>query len=109
VAPISALQIEVSSSSSSFRCYSKSDLHPKFSPWTPDIKENGILDTCRELGISIVAYSPLGRGMLTGAIKTPDDFAENDIRRSHPRFQGEAFKEVRQSCHYIITSANRSL
>lgn len=36
----------------------------QFSPWTPDIKENGILDTCRELGISIVAYSPLGRGKL---------------------------------------------
>ncbi|PVF96488.1 Aldo/keto reductase [Serendipita vermifera] len=74
VVPISALQVE-------------------FSPWTPDIKENGILDTCRELGISIVAYSPLGRGFLTGAYKSPDDFPANDIRRTHPRFQGEAFKE----------------
>ncbi|KIM25517.1 hypothetical protein M408DRAFT_331083 [Serendipita vermifera MAFF 305830] len=74
VTPISALQIE-------------------FSPWTPDIRENGILDTCRELGIAIVAYSPLGRGFLTGAYKSIDDLEEGDIRRSNPRFQGEAFKE----------------
>ncbi|KAH8928585.1 Aldo/keto reductase [Atractiella rhizophila] len=74
VAKISALQIE-------------------FSPWTPDIKWNGILDTCRELGIAIVAYSPLGRGFLTGAIKSPSDFDADDFRASIPRFQGEAFKE----------------
>ncbi|KAG8755311.1 hypothetical protein FRC14_004153 [Serendipita sp. 396] len=74
VTPISAVQIE-------------------FSPWTPDIRDNGILDTCRELGIAIVAYSPLGRGFLTGAYKTPEDFEEGDFRRSNPRFQGEAFKE----------------
>ncbi|KIM25550.1 hypothetical protein M408DRAFT_208267 [Serendipita vermifera MAFF 305830] len=74
ITPISALQIE-------------------FSPWTPDIKENGILEVCRELGISIVAYSPLGRGFLTGAYKSPADFEEGDYRRITPRFQGEAFKE----------------
>ncbi|HWP35834.1 MAG TPA: aldo/keto reductase [Thermodesulfobacteriota bacterium] len=50
------------------------------------------LPTCRELGISLVAYSPLGRGFLTGAIRTPDDLAENDRRREHPRFQGENFE-----------------
>ncbi|PVF96487.1 Aldo/keto reductase [Serendipita vermifera] len=64
-----------------------------FSPFTPDIKENGTLDVCRELGISIVAYSPLGRGFLTGAYKSPDDFEEGDWRKENPRFTGEAFKE----------------
>lgn len=66
----------------------------QFSPWTPDIRSNGILDTCRELGIAIVAYSPLGRGFLTGAYKKPEDFEEGDFRRNNPRFQGENFNEV---------------
>jgi len=70
-----------------------SALQIEFSPWTPDIRENGILDTCRELGISIVAYSPLGRGFLTGAYKSPEDFEPGDFRRWNPRLQGEAFKE----------------
>lgn len=70
-----------------------SALQIEFSPWTPDIRENGILDTCRELGIAIVAYSPLGRGFLTGAYKSLDDFEPGDVRRWNPRFQGEAFKE----------------
>jgi len=65
----------------------------EFSPWTPDILNNGILDTCRELGITVVAYSPLGRGFLTGQYKSPDDFEEGDFRKMNPRFQGEAFKE----------------
>jgi aryl-alcohol dehydrogenase-like predicted oxidoreductase len=63
VTPISALQIEVGANPS--RCKSKRGfltLTTQFSPWTPDIRENGILDACRELGIAIVAYSPLGRG-----------------------------------------------
>ncbi len=50
------------------------------------------LPTCRELGIALVAYSPLGRGLLTGGITTPADFVENDRRREHPRFQGENFQ-----------------
>jgi aryl-alcohol dehydrogenase-like predicted oxidoreductase len=45
----------------------------------------------RELGIGFVAYSPLGRGFLTGQFKSPDDFPEDDTRRNHPRFQGETF------------------
>ncbi|KAH8920914.1 Aldo/keto reductase [Atractiella rhizophila] len=65
----------------------------EFSPWTTDIKFNGIYDTCKELGIAVVAYSPLGRGFLTGSIKGPDDFEADDYRRSLPRFQGEAFYE----------------
>ncbi|MBV9098949.1 MAG: aldo/keto reductase, partial [Frankiaceae bacterium] len=48
--------------------------------------------TCRELGIGFVAYSPLGRGFLTGQITSPDDLEEGDFRRHNPRFQGENFK-----------------
>ncbi|KAI8850391.1 auxin-induced protein PCNT115 [Chytridium lagenaria] len=74
VHPISAVQVE-------------------YSPWTIDIETNGILDTCRELGIAIVAYSPLGRGFLTGQYKSPDDFAADDYRKYNPRFVGENFKK----------------
>ena len=51
-----------------------------------------MLDTVRELGIGFVAYSPLGRGMLTGAFTSPDDFADDDFRKHHPRFQGSNFQ-----------------
>jgi aryl-alcohol dehydrogenase-like predicted oxidoreductase len=50
-----------------------------------------VLGVAREQGIGIVPFSPLGRGFLTGAITSPDDFAEDDWRRTHPRFTGEAF------------------
>jgi aryl-alcohol dehydrogenase-like predicted oxidoreductase len=50
-----------------------------------------MLDACRKLGVSLVAYSPLGRGFLTGAFTSPDDFAADDYRRNSPRFQGENF------------------
>ncbi|KAI8814807.1 NADP-dependent oxidoreductase domain-containing protein [Cladochytrium replicatum] len=63
----------------------------EYSPWTLDIENDDRLSTCRELGIAIVAYSPLGRGFLTGAYKTIDDFANDDARRFMPRFQGENF------------------
>ncbi|MFC4763625.1 aldo/keto reductase [Dyella koreensis] len=63
----------------------------EFSLWTRDPEENDVLATCRRLGIAFVAYSPLGRGFLTGAITTPDDFEADDYRRSSPRFQGENF------------------
>lgn len=53
--------------------------------------EPGLLQTCRELGIATVAYSPLGRGMLTGQYKSIDDFDANDFRRSIPRFSKENF------------------
>jgi Predicted oxidoreductases (related to aryl-alcohol dehydrogenases) len=65
-------------------------LQTEYSLWTRD-PENGVLETCRRLGVGFVAYSPLGRGFLTGAIKTPDDFADDDYRRHSPRFQGENF------------------
>jgi len=64
----------------------------EFSPWTVDIEENGVLSACRELGIAIIAYSPLGRGMLTGAFKSIEDIPEDDWRRTNPRFQGENFQ-----------------
>jgi len=62
----------------------------EYSLWTRD-PENGLLDALRQLGIGFVAYSPLGRGFLTGAIKRIDDLAEGDFRRLNPRFQGENF------------------
>jgi aryl-alcohol dehydrogenase-like predicted oxidoreductase len=62
----------------------------EYSLWTRD-PEDGVLDACARLGIGFVAYSPLGRGFLTGAIKSPDDFAPDDYRRTSPRFIGENF------------------
>jgi aryl-alcohol dehydrogenase-like predicted oxidoreductase len=62
----------------------------EYSLWTRD-PEDGVLETCRKLGIGFVAYSPLGRGFLTGAIRSPDDFAPDDYRRTSPRFQGDNF------------------
>lgn len=63
----------------------------EYSLWTRDPEENGVLATCRELGIAFVPYSPLGRGFLTGALQSPDDFDADDFRRHNPRFQGENF------------------
>lgn len=65
-------------------------LQSEYSLWTRD-PEDGVLDACRELGVGFVPYSPLGRGFLTGAIKSPDDFEADDFRRFNPRFQGENF------------------
>jgi aryl-alcohol dehydrogenase-like predicted oxidoreductase len=65
-------------------------LQSEYSLWTRDVQEDALL-ACRELGIGFVAYSPLGRGFLTGEIKRPDQLASNDWRRSNPRFQGENF------------------
>lgn len=65
-------------------------LQSEYSLWTRD-PEQGVLATCRKLGIGFVPYSPLGRGFLTGAINKPEDFAADDYRRHSPRFQGENF------------------
>jgi aryl-alcohol dehydrogenase-like predicted oxidoreductase len=67
-----------------------SALQTEYSLWTRD-PEDGILATCRELGIGFVAYSPLGRGFLTGQLKRFEDLAPDDFRRHSPRFQGENF------------------
>jgi aryl-alcohol dehydrogenase-like predicted oxidoreductase len=66
-------------------------LQTEYSLWTRDA-EDGVLDACRELGIGFVAYSPLGRGFLTGAIRSIDDLSADDWRRTNPRFQGESFQ-----------------
>ncbi|HUH55167.1 MAG TPA: aldo/keto reductase [Rhodanobacter sp.] len=66
-------------------------LQSEFSLWTRDPQENGMLAACRKLGVSLVAYSPLGRGFLTGTIRTPDDFEADDYRRNSPRFMGDNF------------------
>ncbi|RPE45905.1 aryl-alcohol dehydrogenase-like predicted oxidoreductase [Streptomyces sp. Ag109_O5-1] len=73
VHPVAALQIE-------------------YSLFERGIEHDGVLGTLRELGIGLVAYSPLGRGFLSGAITRPDDFAADDWRRTDPRFQGENFR-----------------
>ncbi|ACY14873.1 aldo/keto reductase [Haliangium ochraceum] len=65
-------------------------LQTEYSLWSRD-PEDEILATCRELGVGFVAYSPLGRGFLTGQITSPSDLAEDDWRRHSPRFQGENF------------------
>jgi len=64
----------------------------ELSLWSRDA-EAEVLPTVRELGIGYVAYSPLGRGFLTGQFKSPDDFPEDDFRRNHPRFTGENFEK----------------
>jgi len=66
-------------------------LQSEYSLWTRDPETTGTLAACREHGIAFVAYSPLGRGFLTGAITKLDDFAEDDYRRYNPRFTGENF------------------
>ncbi|THH17698.1 hypothetical protein EW146_g3171 [Bondarzewia mesenterica] len=77
VHPISALQVE-------------------YSPFTLDIEDPkiGLLKAARELGVTIIAYSPLGRGLLTGRYRSPDDFEENDFRRTIPRFAKENFPNI---------------
>jgi len=68
-------------------------LQTEWSLWTRDVEENGVLATVRELGIGFVAYSPLGRGFLTGRFQTFEDLPADDWRRSQPRFQGENFQK----------------
>jgi aryl-alcohol dehydrogenase-like predicted oxidoreductase len=63
----------------------------EYSLWTRDPEDDGVLATCAELGIGFVAYSPIGRGFLSGQIRSIEDLADNDFRRHNPRFQGENF------------------
>ena len=85
-----------------------SDLQIEYSLMSRGI-EADILPTCRELGIGFVAYSPLGRGFLSGQIKSLDDLAPDDWRRNNPRFQGENFEHNLQVVRIVekIASANR--
>jgi aryl-alcohol dehydrogenase-like predicted oxidoreductase len=74
-----------------YAVYPISMLQTEYSLWTRT-PETDVLPICRELGVSLVAYSPLGRGFLTGAFQKPDDFAPDDFRAHSPRFQGENFQ-----------------
>lgn len=65
----------------------------EWSLWSRDVEDDGVLATVRELGIGFVAYSPLGRGFLSGAIRSVDDLDPDDFRRHSPRFQGENFQK----------------
>src|SRR4051812_19560962 len=69
-----------------------SALQTEYSLWSRD-PEDTILPTIRELGIGFIAYSPLGRGFLSGRFQSPDDFEDGDFRKHHPRFQGENFQK----------------
>lgn len=88
--PISAYQIE-------------------YSPLFLDIEsqKTNILQTCRELGIAIVAYSPVGRGLLTGSIKSLDDMAEDDWRRNVPKLSGDNFPKIKALVDDIETIAKK--
>lgn len=68
-----------------------SALQSEYSLWSRDQEHNGCLAACQRLGIAFVPYSPLGRGFLTGALQSPEDFGADDYRRFSPRFQGENF------------------
>ena len=68
-------------------------LQTEYSLWSRDVEGDGVLETCRDLGIAFVAYSPLGRGFLTGAIPDRDALDADDWRRDNPRFSDEALAE----------------
>jgi len=74
------------------RTHPITSVQTEYSLWTRD-PEADVLPTCRELGIGFIAYSPLGRGFLTGRFQKPDDLPEDDYRRHHPRFAGENFEK----------------
>ncbi len=88
------------------RVHPISALQSEYSLWTRD-PEGEILETVRELGIGFVAYSPLGRGFLTGRFKSPEDFPQDDYRRAHPRFQGENFYKNLNLVKHIETLAQK--
>jgi len=70
-------------------------IQAEYSPFTLDIEgELNILKTARELGVKVIAYSPLGRGLVTGEYKSPDDFEESDFRRMVPRYSKENFPNI---------------
>lgn len=92
-------------------------LETEYSLFDRGVEENGVLQATREMGIGFVAYSPLGRGFLSGQIKTPDDFEPTDSRRMFPRYQGENFyknlalvkKLEEQAAQKGVTSAQLAL
>ena len=83
-----------------------SAVQSEYSLWSRD-PEDEVLPTMRELGIGFVSFSPLGRGFLTGQLKSPDDFAIDDYRRNSPRFQGENFIKNLELVARLKEIANR--
>ena len=82
-----------------------SALQSEYSLWSRDQQDNGCLAACQRLGIAFVPYSPLGRGFLTGALQSPNDFGADDYRRFSPRFQGENFTKNLQLVEQVKTLA----
>ena len=82
-------------------------LQTEYSLWTRNVEHDGTLQTCRELGITLVAYSPLGRGFLTGAIPNREALDQNDWRRQNPRFSDEALSENARFVELIRGVAER--
>ncbi|HEV7623521.1 MAG TPA: aldo/keto reductase, partial [Amnibacterium sp.] len=78
----------------------------EYSLFTRDVEDDGVLATVRELGIGFVPYSPLGRGFLSGRIRSVDDFAEDDFRRTSPRFQGENFTKNLELLDRVVAIAD---
>ena len=76
-------------------------LQSEYSLWTRDIEDFGVLAMARRLGVVLVAYSPLGRGVLTGSFKTIEEIPADDYRRNSPRFQGENFARNREQVRKI--------
>jgi aryl-alcohol dehydrogenase-like predicted oxidoreductase len=79
----------------------------EYSLWSRDPEANGSLRTMRELGISLVAYSPLGRGFLTGRLRSPDDFDDDDFRKTSPRFIGENFEKNLRLVDFVKNLAQK--
>ena len=84
-----------------------SAVQTEWSLFTRDVEDDGVRSTVRELGIGFVPYSPLGRGFLSGTIRSVDDFAPDDFRRSSPRFQGENFARNLDLLDKIVAIAER--
>jgi len=76
-------------------------LQTEYSLWTRDPEENGVLSTVRQLGIGFVAYSPLGRGFLTGRFQKFEDLPQDDYRRTNPRYMGENFEKNLELLHIV--------
>jgi pyridoxine 4-dehydrogenase len=83
-----------------------STVEVEFSLWSTEIKTNGVLDACQDLGIKIIGYSPLGRGILTGKFESPADVPE-DLKRQFPRYADENFEENKKFVTFIKEIANR--
>ncbi|RKK29224.1 hypothetical protein BFJ65_g1154 [Fusarium oxysporum f. sp. cepae] len=94
VGPDGTFSMSINSSPGAYKVHPVHAVQVEYNPWTLDIEGHSgtfLLQTARELGVAIVAYSPLGRGMLTGQYKSVDNFDPDDYRRVVPRYQGENF------------------